>query len=108
MATEQEEAATASCLWNKGLATPEEPTAVCLGPRLCRTGKTGLVRSSSSFQVKIQLKPQVCQTSGKIRLPATVVEETDNDSEAESESEEEESESEYEEVYETETDEDEE
>ena len=26
-------------------------TEVCDGPRLCRTGKAGLVRSSSSFQV---------------------------------------------------------
>ena len=33
------------------LSTPESSTEVCDGPRLCRTGKTGLVRSSSSFQV---------------------------------------------------------
>ena len=35
------------------LSTPENSTEICDGPRLCRTGKTGLVRSSSSFQVSI-------------------------------------------------------
>ena len=34
------------------LSTPESSTEVCDGPRLCRTGKTGLVKSSSSFQVR--------------------------------------------------------
>ena len=33
------------------LSSPENCTEICDGPRLCRTGKTGLVRSSSSFQV---------------------------------------------------------
>ena len=45
----------------------------------------------------------MCQASGKIRLPATVVEEEDDSEEEETDSEEG---SEYEEVYETETDED--
>ena len=31
--------------------SPEGSTEICDGPKLCRTGKTGLVRSSSSFQV---------------------------------------------------------
>ena len=57
------------------------------------------------FQVKIQLKPQVCQAAGKIRLPATVVEEADSEDES---SESEEEDSEYEEVTETESDEEEE
>ena len=34
------------------LSSPESSTEVCDGPRLCRTGKTGLVKSSSSFQVR--------------------------------------------------------
>ena len=37
------------------LSSPENCTEICDGPRLCRTGKTGLVRSSSSFQVSINL-----------------------------------------------------
>ena len=52
MAREQEETAC-SVLWKEGgglASPPEAPTELCLGPRLCRTGKTGLVKSSSSFQ----------------------------------------------------------
>lgn len=49
--------------------SPEQSTEVCMGPRLCRTGKTGLVRSSSSFQVSFQLKPSVCSIDGRIKLP---------------------------------------
>lgn len=67
MAQEQEN--NSSVLWNQGIASPEKPTAVCEGPRLCRVGKTGLVRSSSSFQVKIQLQPKVCSVGTRIRLP---------------------------------------
>ena len=37
------------------LSSPENSTEICDGPRLCRTGKTGLVRSSSSFQVLINV-----------------------------------------------------
>ena len=37
------------------LSSPENCTEICDGPRLCRTGKTGLVRSSSSFQVSMNL-----------------------------------------------------
>jgi len=63
----------------------EKCTEVCMGPRLCRTGKAGLVRSSSSFQVSFQLKPSVCQVDGKIRLPSfaakpeVIAEEEDDD-----------------------------
>ena len=32
-------------------ADPEQPTELCEGPKRCKTGKTGLVKSSSSFQV---------------------------------------------------------
>jgi len=49
------------------LSSPENCTEICDGPRLCRTGKTGLVRSSSSFQVSFQLKPSA--TSATIKLP---------------------------------------
>ena len=34
-------------------ADPEQPTELCEGPKRCKTGKTGLVKSSSSFQVRI-------------------------------------------------------
>ncbi len=47
---------TAFCDAFGGLRTvespAERPTEVCSGPRLCRVGKTGLVRSSSSFQAR--------------------------------------------------------
>ena len=33
------------------VARPEKPTELCLGPTRCQTGKTGIVKSSSSFQV---------------------------------------------------------
>ena len=36
---------------NETTCEATDSTEVCRGPRLCRTGKTGLVRSSSSFQV---------------------------------------------------------
>ena len=32
-------------------ADPEQSTEICEGPKRCKTGKTGLVKSSSSFQV---------------------------------------------------------
>ena len=35
------------------VARPEKPTELCLGPGRCQTGKTGIVKSSSSFQVSI-------------------------------------------------------
>jgi len=53
------------------LSSPESSTEVCDGPRLCRTGKTGLVKSSSSFQVSFQLKPSVCSIGGSIKLPTS-------------------------------------
>merc|ERR1712141_681704 len=61
---------------SKGVTTQllpslENSTEICDGPRLCRTGKTGLVRSSSSFQVSFQLKPSVCTIDGRIKLPIT-------------------------------------
>ena len=71
MAKEQEEAAC-SALWTEGgglASQPEEPTELCRGPRLCRTGKTGLVRSSSSFQgthsATSRVSPQPDQTQAK-------------------------------------------
>ena len=33
------------------VARPESATELCLGPGRCRTGKTGIEKSSSSFQV---------------------------------------------------------
>ena len=35
------------------VARPEKPTELCLGPGRCQTGKTGIVKSSSSFQVSL-------------------------------------------------------
>jgi len=47
--------ACASVRWDAAggnlLFQPELSTALCPGPRICKIGKTGLVRSSSSFQV---------------------------------------------------------
>ena len=67
MAKEQEDTAC-SVLWKEGgglASQPEDPTELCLGPRLCRTGKTGLVKSSSSFQgchsVLSRAFPQKCE-----------------------------------------------
>merc|ERR1719458_884601 len=82
MAKEQEDTAC-SVLWKEGgglASQPEDPTELCLGPRLCRTGKTGLVKSSSSFQVSIQLKPSAVRVDTKIRLPTTVREDDDDES----------------------------
>ena len=94
MATDLHDEQSVTATLSRGTVTesPENPTAVCPGPRLCRVGKTGLVRSSSSFQVKIQLMPKVATAQKKIRLPATLVEE-ESDSDEDS--------SEYEVVYET-------
>jgi hypothetical protein len=45
---------------NRSMAVdPEQSTEVCEGPKRCKTGKTGLVKSSSSFQVK-SLKSYIC------------------------------------------------
>lgn len=85
MATEQE--SSADVVWNGGIASPEAPTEVCEGPR-CKTGKTGLVRSSSSFQVSFSLRKSVCSVDGKLRLPAMAeVEEDDSDDDSEEDSE---------------------
>ena len=37
------------------VARPESATELCVGPGRCRTGKTGIEKSSSSFQVKSSL-----------------------------------------------------
>lgn len=49
-----DDTASAVMLDKKGagvLARPEKSTELCLGPGRCQTGKTGIVKSSSSFQV---------------------------------------------------------
>lgn len=76
MATEQDPTASSVVCRDGNLATvPEDRTEICYGARLCRTGKTGLVKSSSSFQVSFKLKPTAIKADSKLRLPATVVEE---------------------------------
>jgi hypothetical protein len=35
------------------VAKPENATELCIGPGRCQTGKTGIVKSSSSFQVML-------------------------------------------------------
>jgi len=50
------------------VARPEKPTELCLGPGRCQTGKTGIVKSSSSFQVSFSFKPQIVSVDGKIKL----------------------------------------
>ena len=65
MAKEQEDTAC-SVLWKEGgglASQPEDPTELCLGPRLCRTGKTGLVKSSSSFQGRYSVMLRVYSTN---------------------------------------------
>lgn len=50
-----DDTASAVMLDKKGsgvVARPEAATELCLGPGRCQTGKTGIVKSSSSFQVK--------------------------------------------------------
>ena len=50
-----DDTASAVMLDKKGtgvVARPENATELCLGPTRCQTGKTGIVKSSSSFQVK--------------------------------------------------------
>lgn len=37
------------------VAKPELATELCLGPGRCQTGKTGIVKSSSSFQASFIL-----------------------------------------------------
>ena len=47
------------------VARPEKPTELCLGPTRCQTGKTGIVKSSSSFQVSILISDgSGCQKLG--------------------------------------------
>jgi len=67
-----------------GLAdTVERPTVKCEG-RLCRAGKTGLARSSSSFEVCFALKPLTHSlTSGCITLPSVLEDSEDDDSDCE-------------------------
>jgi len=68
---------------NAGLAdNVESPTLPCLG-RFCKAGKTGLAKSSSSFEVCFALKPLTHSlTSGCITLPA-VQEDSDEESDCE-------------------------
>ena len=91
MATEQENHSSVSYNNQAGITSPDRPTEVCEGPRLCKTGKTGLVKSSSSFQVSFQLKPKVCSVDTRIRLPksriASTLEEDSDEWESSDESE---------------------
>lgn len=82
-----EDTAAAVMLDKKGgavMAKPDQATELCLGPGKCQTGKTGLVKSSSSFQVSFSLKPTVCSVGCRVKLPLivkpqTVIEEDDEE-----------------------------
>merc|ERR1719228_2200576 len=61
--------------------TVEKPTVICEG-KLCKAGKSGLAKSSSSFEVSFALKPlQRSLTEGKLIVPHTIVEEMKEQSE---------------------------
>lgn len=68
----------------KGFApTVEKPTMWCEG-KLCKAGKCGLAKSSSSFEVCFALKPlQRSLTEGKLVVPKTIVEDSEDDSDCE-------------------------
>ena len=99
MATEQEDVVNNAVMSSNGVMNeaPKNATEMCLGSRRCQTGKTGLVKSSSSFMVSIQLRPVSLQVQEKIKLPAIIPEEDEwnpsSDSDHESDSDE------YEVVY---------
>jgi len=64
-------------------ASVESPTVLCEG-RLCKAGKTGLAKSSSSFEVCFALKPLTHSlTSGCITLPSVLEDSEDDDSDYE-------------------------
>merc|ERR1719228_750596 len=61
----------------------ERPTVVCQG-KLCKAGKTGLAKSSSSFEVCFALKPLTHSlTEGKLVVPQTILEDSEDDSDCE-------------------------
>jgi len=61
----------------------ERPTVVCQG-KLCKAGKTGLAKSSSSFEVCFALKPLTHSlTEGKLVVPQTIFEDSEDDSDCE-------------------------
>jgi len=63
--------------------TVEKPTVICEG-KLCKAGKSGLAKSSSSFEVCFALKPlQRSLTEGKLVVPHTIVEDSEDDSDCE-------------------------
>ena len=60
--------------------TVEKPTVLCEG-KLCKAGKSGLAKSSSSFEVCFALKPLTrSMTEGKIIVPQTTFEDSEDDS----------------------------
>ena len=58
----------------KGIAPPVERSTILCQGKLCKAGKSGLEKSSSSFQVSFALKPAT--TSFKMLLPSTIDEES--------------------------------
>ena len=70
----------------QGLAPSVDcPTVVCEG-RLCKAGKTGLARSSSSFQVSFSLnKSTTASAVGKLIVPQTIEEDSDEDDDSSAE-----------------------
>jgi len=70
-----DDTASAVMLDKKGtgvVARPESATELCVGPGRCRTGKTGIEKSSSSFQVSFSFKKCSSSTTlsvdGKLKL----------------------------------------
>merc|ERR1719468_738115 len=63
-----------------GLApSVDKPTMLCEG-KLCKAGKTGLARSSSSFQVSFSLsKSTTASAVGRLLVPQTIEEDSDED-----------------------------
>eukprot|EP00092_Neocalanus_flemingeri_P075476 GFUD01093493.1.p1 GENE.GFUD01093493.1~~GFUD01093493.1.p1 ORF type:complete len:511 (+),score=129.28 GFUD01093493.1:81-1613(+) len=63
--------------------TVEKPTVLCEG-KLCKAGKSGLAKSSSSFEVCFALKPlSRSLTEGKLIVPQTILEDSEDDSDCE-------------------------
>jgi len=64
-------------------ATVDKPTVQCEG-KLCKAGKSGLAKSSSSFEVCFALKPLTrSMTEGKLVVPQTILEDSEDDSDCE-------------------------
>eukprot|EP00096_Caligus_rogercresseyi_P008453 TRINITY_DN2726_c0_g1_i2.p1 TRINITY_DN2726_c0_g1~~TRINITY_DN2726_c0_g1_i2.p1 ORF type:complete len:253 (-),score=52.53 TRINITY_DN2726_c0_g1_i2:134-892(-) len=57
----------------------QNSTELCLRGFKCRTGKTGISKSSSSFMVSVQLRPAVAEVKENIRLSTVIIPEEDSE-----------------------------